>query len=1000
MTRPPFSYNPTLLPREKKRHYICASDSDLKEMEKSLSLSKLEDVFSHLPSKILFDKPMGVDAELSYEELAQHLFELSEKNHVRPSFIGDGLKNYQVSPIVSYVASLRGLTTAYTPYQPERSQGTLTTLWMYASSLSMLTGFEAINASMYDRASCLFEAVETAERLQDGAPVALVCATVDPEDIRVLKTLAKHTPTQIEVIPLDKKSGRMEVSVVKEYLAKNAGKVASLTFSQVNSLGNLELVDELTDLCAEFKVKAIAVIDPMLLSKGGLKAPAHFGKNRQGADLIVGEGQHLAIAPNYGGPGLGIFGIRFNETDRVSIRQTAGRFVGKTVDAQGRSALCMVLSTREQHIRREKATSNICSNQSFVATLAGAAILARGEKGMSASRQHGLDLAKKMAEKLTAHKGVSLAFAQTPFYNEFTLRLPVPSQKLIEEARLKGLHLGVDVSARTGDSHDLLISFFDVHTEKELALLENFFTQTFGTPAQKASSAPVIPATLLRAEGPGLPNFSLDELKAFYQKLAQQNVSPDDNIYPLGSCTMKYNPYINDWAAGLKGFTDLHPQAPDAEAQGSLELLWRIQENFKKITGLHAVTTQPVAGAQGELVGLKLFQAYHQDHGGERDIILIPRSAHGTNPATASMAGYETSVIDGKKHGIVIIEASDTGEINFDQLQSYVREFGSRIAGIMVTNPNTAGVFENRFHEVAELIHSVGGLVYMDGANMNAIAGIVDLGKLGVDAVHNNLHKTWTIPHGGGGPGDAIVAVSARLTDYLPGIQVEKRGDQFVSVTPKKCIGSFHRHVGNFAHKVRAYAYLRALGEEGIKNMSSVAVLSAQYLYKKLATLYPTLPAGAHEMPRMHEFILTIPPELFLKIDKSGTPRAQVIAKIGKLFLDFGLHAPTVAFPEQYGLMIEPTESFTKAELDRFTEVVEAIYKLINEHPEVLTTVPHFTPVDKIDEVKANKDLILAEKISALPQVLENRVSPEKLGKMSVGAICEEILSAHRKRKS
>ena len=279
---------------------------------------------------------------------------------------------------------------------------------------------------------------------------------------------------------------------------------------------------------------------------------------------------------------------------------------------------------------------------------------------------------------------------------------------------------------------------------------------------------------------------------------------------------------------------------------------------------------------------------------------------------------------------------------------------------------------------------------------MNAVAGIVDLNSLGVDAVHNNLHKTWTIPHGGGGPGDAIVAVSHRLMDFIPGAQVELKDGKYDVVFAKKSVGSFHRHYGNFAHKIRAYTYIKALGKDGVKKMSQVAVLSARYLYHILKDSYPTLPAGAVSSPRMHEFILTLSPETFKKIEAAGTPKTNSIARIGKLFLDFGFHAPTVAFPEQYGLMFEPTETYSKKELDQFADVVKTILKLVNEHPEVLKTVPHFTPIDRVDEVGANKNPQFAEKITDhLPDIIPDRVDSDKLRKSTAGDLCELILKTH-----
>jgi len=982
-------YDPTKLPRELKKYYISASEEEIQEMLDSLGLKSEKELFSHIPSELIFESTPDVCEELEYEKLISHVEELAAKNKVKTSFIGDGLKNYRVPEIVPFVSDIRGLTTAYTPYQPERSQGTLATLWMYSSTLSMLTGFEAINASLYDRASGMFEAINTAIRLKRNTDTVLILESNYPDDIEVVRTHAKETKVKIETIEIDPKTGITDISKLREK-ATSLENLAGIVFPQVNSLGNLEDVHGISSLCQELGIKSIAVIDPMLLATGGLVPPSVYE-----ADIIIGEGQHLAIGPNFGGPGLGIFGIRYNEKNKLDIRSTPGRYVGKAKDTEGNDCLCIVLSTREQHIRRDRATSNICSNQSFLASLVGAAILNRGEKGMSDSCLAGREIAVKAATSLVKFKGVNLAF-ETPFFNEFVLELPISSQELIKKASGAGIHLGVDVSNRIEDGRNLLLlSFFDIHTDTDLEKLISFFGDNFSA-EEKVANILEIPGNQKRKDPVGLPNFTLDELKTYYTKLGDQNVSPDDSIYPLGSCTMKYNPYINDYAAGLSGFTDIHPQAPEEDAQGCLEIIYETQEIFKNLTGLAGVTTQPVAGAQGELVGIKMFQAYHKDRGESRDIVLIPRTAHGTNPATATMAGFETKVVNGVKTGIITVEADDHAQIDILKLKKLIEEYGPRIAGIMVTNPNTSGILEKEFKTMADLIHQAGGLVYMDGANMNAIAGWIDLSKLGVDAVHNNTHKTWTIPHGGGGPGDAFVAVSGKLLDYMPGIQVEKVDGVFKTVKPTKSIGSFHRHFGNFAHKVRCYTYMKALGSVGVKKMSAVAVLSARYLFDNLRKIYPTLPIGAENATRMHEFIITIEPDLFKKIETAGTAKAQAIAKIGKLFLDFGLHAPTVAFPEVYGLMIEPTESFTKSELDHFCEVVSAIHKVLMETPEVLTTVPHFTPINKVDEVGANKSLILAERLTALPPVLPNKINPAELSSMNVGDVCHKILMAHK----
>lgn len=989
----PLNFDPKQLKRELKPYYIGASEKDIQEMLKAVGAKDLNDLYSHIDDSVKMSS-VPMEKALSYEALIDHVNALANKNKKMVSFIGDGLPNYKTAEVVGPICNIRGLTTAYTPYQPERSQGTLQTLWIYQSLISQLTGFEAINASLYDRSTCLYEAMNCALRLVKESNTILVSESIYPGDLEVLETHAIQTGMKIVKIPVNPHTGAMSVEELRKKLNTTAG-VAAVAFPQVSSFGTLESVDEITDLCSQSGIKSIAIVDPMQIAKGGLKAPIHFGTRAQGADMVVAEGQHLALGPNFGGPGLGIFGIRYNEQDKISIRSTAGRYVGKTVDIKGRECKALILSTREQHIRRDKATSNICSNQSFIASLAGACLLNKGDEGMEMAITAARSNALNAFEKLTVFEGVEPKFKSAPFFNEFTLKLPVPTKDLINKARAHGLHIGVDVSNRSKEiagENLLLLSFFDTVTEADINKLEAFFAANFEK-SKSSYPAPKIQDTNLRKDAPAIPKKSAQEVIEYYQKLGKQNLSPDDGIYPLGSCTMKYNPYINDYAASLPGFTDVHPEAPIEDVQGSLEILWGIQEMFKQITGLPGVTTQPVAGAQGELVGLKMFQAYHRDRGeaDQRKVMIIPKSAHGTNPATATMAGYTE---------IFTVDADSHGEFNLEQIKEFLKTDGHRVAGVMVTNPNTAGIFEAKFKEMSDLIHAAGGLVYMDGANMNAVAGIVDLDKLGVDAVHNNLHKTWTIPHGGGGPGDGIVAVSHRLLDFMPGFQVEKKDGLFTLVKPSKSVGSFHRHFGNFAHKIRAYTYIKALGAEGVRMMSQVAVLSARYLYSKLSPIYPSLPVGADKTPRMHEFILTLSPETFKKIETSGTPKANTIARIGKLFLDFGFHAPTVAFPEQFGLMLEPTETYGKSELDQFAGVVESIFKLISDHPEVLQTVPHFTPIDRVDEVGANKSPQFAELIkSDLPSILPDRVPSDSLRKLGTGDLCQLIIEAHQKSK-
>ena len=989
VTQTNLPYDPSEFPREITRHYISASEEDLNEMLSQIGIKSLSQLFSHINPENFFPQPIHLPEEQHYGEACDTLVNISKRSNLRTSFIGDQLPVWKTPDIVDFISNLRPLSTSYTPYQPERSQGTLISHWIYQCAISILTGFEAINTSLYDRSFAIYEAIACAIRTSRRGSRVLLASTLFKEDMEVLQTLAKETSIEFDFLDVDESTGTCNLAALNKISVDRKLSYSAFVFPQTNSLGMLEDVDVLTDFCDEHQIRSIACIDPFLLGEGGLKPPTEFGKH--GVDFIAGDAQHLAIPPNFGGPGLGIFGCRHNESKKSDLRSTPGRYVGKAKDINGRDCHVMVLSTREQHIRKEKATSNVCSNQAFLSTLAGASLLSRGSRGLGKS----IELAHRAQQRILEHihslEGIEVAFAGVQSPTEVVVRTQKSPSLLINNARACNLHLGVDVSHRCKSKDDMgliKLSFSDTHTEEDIVSLTSFLNEEFSTCHTLESWKPSgIPDRLLRRHSVKLTNFPEEELRSYYTKLSELNVSPDDGCYPLGSCTMKYNPLLNDWAASLIGFSQIHPQAPLPDCQGPLEILYEIQEWFKKITGLSAVTTQPVAGAQGELVGIKLFQAFHRSNGeSNRNIILIPRSAHGTNFATAAMAGYP--------NGIVYLEANKKGTIDIDDFKSKLTLHGDQLCGVMITNPNTSGIFETEFKQISDLVHKYGGLVYMDGANMNAIAGVINLNELGVDAVHNNLHKTWTIPHGGGGPGDAIVAVSEKLKDFLPGKQVIKLEDQTYDVfEPKKSIGSFHRNWGNFGHKVRAYSYLLRLGKAGIPRMSSVAVLAARYLLERIKHRYPTLPSSENASQRMHEFILTLSEEDFLKLEKNDIPKGQAIPQIGKLFLDFGFHAPTVAFPEAFGLMIEPTESYTKSELDRFADAVIAIKDIIDDHPFVLKTAPHFTPIDRVDEVSANRNLVLFENLDHLPPLPHNRITPSELMSLEVNEIKRRLIS-------
>lgn len=964
--------------RENAKFYIPLSDDEKIQMLESLGLKSEGELFSHIPQDIRADIPAF--APLSEAETRELISGIARKNKLpQISFLGDGAGDWQVSKLAAEISRIRGLSTAYTPYQPERSQGTLISHWIYQCLMAQLTGFEAVNCSLYDGATALYEAIACALRLAKKSK-ALVCGSILPSYLKVVHTLAKDAGIEIAEVPTDRNSGKTSEENLKNALLKNPD-AACLAFPQINAFGIIEDCDMLADFAKRNNLKSVAVIDPMLLAPNALKEPAMYGES--GADIAVGEARHLYSRPNLGGLGLGIFAIRHNSEHKNDIRQAPGRFVGKAKDLNSKDCFAMVLSTREQHIRFEKATSNICSNEAFMVTLAGACLLEKSDSGLEESAKKARRLAEIAFEKICSIPGFSYPFENSPFFNEFTVSCPARVEEIIKKAAENKIHIGVNASGRCGISGELLkISLSDKNSEAQIEAACEFLRGFAGKEAQAPLSrrkAPEIPQSFTRASSPNIPKFKGEEILAYYEKLGKLNISPDYACYPLGSCTMKYNPLLNDELAALDGFELAHPQAPESDIQGSLEILWRFQELIKKITSLDALASQPVAGAQGELCALKMIQAYQRDNSPElRDTILIPQSAHGTNFASAAMAGFAN---------IVRIAPDKDGTLSISALKEKLELFEGRVAAIMITNPNTSGIFETRFREIADLVHKAGGLVFMDGANFNAIAGQVDLKKMGVDAVHNNLHKTWSISHGGGGPGDAFVAVDEKLKDYIPQYIVKNEGGVFKLEPPRKSIGSLHAFFGNFPHKVRALSYIFRLGSDGVKAMSQTAVLASRYLFKNLKKSWLTLPEACENQPRMHEFILTIADEDFRALEGAEVPRQLAISRIGKAFLDYGFHAPTVSFPEVFGLMIEPTESYTKAELDRFKDAVNSIKNKIKKAPEKIAASPRFMPILRIDETSANRSPVFSERLEKLPEIPELKMGAEDFLNMSISEL-------------
>ena len=577
-TRVNLPFDPLEFPRETHQHYISANDFEINEMLSSLGFGDLSQLFGHINPNLLFPHPLSLPEEKDYYDVAEKVSEISNLSNHQTSFIGDQLPIWKTPPIVDFVSSLRNLSTSYTPYQPERSQGTLVTHWIYQCALSLLTGFEAINTSLYDRSFAIYEAITCAIRTSRKPSRILLASSLFPQEIEVLETLSRETGIKFDFLDLNSNTGRCEYNLLSSFTVEDLNQYSAFVFPQVNALGVLEDVDLLTDFCESNCLRSIACIDPFLLGDGGLKPPVDFG--RSGADFIAGDAQHLAIPPNFGGPGLGIFGCRHNNEKKSDLRNTPGRYIGQAKDIKGRDCHVMVLSTREQHIRKEKATSNVCSNQAFLATLAGASILSQGSKGLGEAVEIANRNQQKVIDAIDLLEGVEPAFTENNSPTELTIRTNKSSSVLLHNARSAGIHLGIDISDRIKglDTSGTLIklSFSNLHSDECIDNLISFLKSEFSSALSGDSKVKFqIEERHLRKQSVGLPAYSDEELTEYYGKLAELNVSPDDGCYPLGSCTMKYNPLLNDWAAGLKGFAEVHPSGTRRRYSGTSEGITR-----------------------------------------------------------------------------------------------------------------------------------------------------------------------------------------------------------------------------------------------------------------------------------------------------------------------------------------------------------------------------------------------------------------------------------------
>ncbi len=796
---------------------------------------------------------------------------IAAQNNLFKTYIGQGYYNcHTPAPILRNLLENPAWYTAYTPYQPEISQGRLESLLNFQTLISDLTGLPIANASLLDEATAAAEAMTFCKRLSKnkGSHRFFASRHCHPQTLDVLRTRAE--PLGIEVVVADE----AELGDVSDYF----GALLQYPASNGDIFDYRELVERF------HAVNALVAVAADLLALTLLTPPGEFG-----ADVAIGSAQRFGVPLGFGGPHAAYFSTR-----DAFKRDMPGRLVGASIDRHGKTALRLAMQTREQHIRREKATSNICTAQVLLANIASMYAVYHGPAGLTQIARRTHTLTAILAQGLSA---MGVKVEQAHFFDTLSLATGGATADLHAKARAAGLNLREIDAQRLGLSLDETTRQADV--EAIWALFDGQ-QPVFDTLADAVAER--LPAGLLR-QSPILAHevfnryHSETELMRYLRKLADKDLALDRTMIPLGSCTMKLNAASEMIPITWPEFGSLHPFAPAEQSKGYQLLTDELESMLCKATGYDAVSLQPNAGSQGEYAGLLAIRAYHQSRGDERrDICLIPSSAHGTNPATAHMAGMR----------VVVTACDERGNVDIEDLRAKAIEHRERLAAIMITYPSTHGVFEEGIREICAIVHDNGGQVYIDGANMNAMVGLCAPGKFGGDVSHLNLHKTFCIPHGGGGPGVGPIGVKSHLAPFLPGHGTMARKEGAVCAAP----------FGSASILPITWMYIRMMGGEGLKRASQLAILNANYISRRLEEHYPVLYTGSNGLVA-HECILDLRP---LK-DSSGIS----VDDVAKRLIDFGFHAPTMSFPVAGTLMIEPTESESKAELDRFCDAMICI---------------------------------------------------------------------------
>lgn len=846
------------------RRHIGPSPAEMEAMLAAVGVPTLDALIDQTVPASIRQASALTWAPLAEHELLARMREVAARNKVMTSLIGQGYYGTVTPPAIQRnILENPAWYTAYTPYQPEIAQGRLEALLNYQTMVADLTGLPVANASLLDEATAAAEAMTMAERTaKSKARAFFVDRFCHPQTIEVIRTRA--APLGIEII--EDMVGNLDPS-----------KVFGAIFQYPGSYGH---VTDFTALIAKVHAaKGIAVVATDLLALCLLKEPGAMG-----ADIAIGSSQRFGVPMGYGGPHAAFMACR----DDLK-RSMPGRIVGVSIDARGNRAYRLSLQTREQHIRREKATSNVCTAQALLAVMASMYAVFHGPKGLRAIAERVHFLTNRLARALQA---AGAKVAPKAFFDTITVEVGVGQAGILAAARHEGLNFRKIGNDRVG------ISLDETTDERVLVRVLRAFGIE-GVPPHRASLG--FPETMLRTtDYLTHPVFHMNraesEMMRYMRRLSDRDLALDRAMIPLGSCTMKLNAAAEMMPITWPEFGSLHPFVPADQALGYREAIDDLAAKLCEITGYDAMSMQPNSGAQGEYAGLLTIQAYHRAQGqSQRDICLIPVSAHGTNPASAQMAGMK----------VVVVKAAPNGDVDLEDFAARAAEAGDRLAACMITYPSTHGVFEETVREICRITHDHGGQVYLDGANMNALVGLVKPGEIGSDVSHLNLHKTFAIPHGGGGPGMGPIGVKAHLAPYLPGHPMTGGAEGPVSAAP----------YGSASILLISWAYCLMMGGPGLTQATRVAILNANYIAARLAGAYPILFMG-NKGRVAHECILDTRP--FAEV-------GVTVDDIAKRLIDNGFHAPTMSWPVAGTLMVEPTESETKAEIDRFITALLAI---------------------------------------------------------------------------